>query len=249
MSSNIVRLYRGSFSAIAVLVSSIPTAFHETGDARRQPHGRPSDHPLARCICVGYKDAALINICRGNSSLSWTELYTRKTVAHIRKGLVVDTSRIQKVEQCGFRQYGFGNAVALRTGTFFRSLCGLQISAEMSRALDDAAADGQPRSLKVLQRRFDVRGFQSTRQGCGIARRFADAGADMRPRHKGRVPDDRHPAESHAWGFEVINWLQDRLLNRPHDLAALRREQPLGGCSHRRDRLLTDQGRRNRNLM
>ena len=49
--------------------------------------------------------------------------------------------------------------------------------------------------------------------------------------------------------FEIVDRLQDRLVDQPHDLAELRRQQPLGGRAHRGDRLAPDQRRRDRDRM
>ena len=59
----------------------------------------------------------------------------------------------------------------------------------------------------------------------------------MRARHEGRVAEDRDAAERHARRFQIVDRLQDRLVDQPHDLAELRRHQPLGVGAHLGDRL------------
>ena len=102
-----------------------------------------------------------------------------------------------------------------------------------SKRLSAAATSGSARK-RLGQRR-------------GIVRRLRDAGRHMRARDEGRIADDRDPAERHARRFEIVDRLQDRLLDQPHDLAELRRQQPLGIGAHFGDRLAADQRRRDRN--
>ena len=65
-----------------------------------------------------------------------------------------------------------------------------------------------------------------------IVRRLGHAGRDMRPRHERGIADDRDAAERHARRFEIVDRLQDRFVDQPHDRAELRRQQPLGGGAH-----------------
>ena len=114
----------------------------------------------------------------------------------------------------------------------------LQIGAEMARALDDAAADGQPLRLEAQQRRLDVVRGKRIGQRQRVVAGLRHAGADMRPRHERRIADDGDAAERHARRLQVVDRLQHRLVHQPRDGAELRRHQPLGGGAHRGDVLL-----------
>src|SRR5262249_23134482 len=62
----------------------------------------------------------------------------------------------QKVEHPGLRQDRFGDAVALRAGALRGGLGRLQVGAEVTGALDDAASDRQPLRLEASQRWLDL---------------------------------------------------------------------------------------------
>ena len=102
----------------------------------------------------------------------------------------------------------------------------------MARPLDDAAADRQPLRLEAQQRRLDVVGGDGVGQRGGVLAGLRHAGADMRPRHEGRVADDGDAAERHARRLQIVDRLQHRLVHQPRDGAELRRDQPLGGGAH-----------------
>ena len=63
----------------------------------------------------------------------------------------------------------------------------------------------------------------------------------MRPCDERRIAHDRDPAECHARRFQIVDRLQDRLVDQPHDLPELRGDQPLGIGTHLGDRLTADQ--------
>src|SRR5260221_10709823 len=69
----------------------------------------------------------------------------------------------------------------------------------------------------------------------------------MGARNKGRIADDRNPTERHAWRLQVVNWLQYRFLDQPHDLPELRRHKPFRIGAHLGNRLGADQRWWNRN--
>jgi hypothetical protein len=50
----------------------------------------------------------------------------------------------------------------------------------------------------------------------------------MGPRHECGVADNGDPVEGEPWAFQVVDRLQDRLVDQPHDGAELRRQQSLG---------------------
>ena len=120
----------------------------------------------------------------------------------------------------------------------------------MARALDDAVILGEPRRLVALERACDI-GFRLQRrhQRGRVVRRLRHAGRHVRARHECRIAEDRHPAERHVRRLQIVDRLQDRLLDQPHDLAELRRQQPLGIGAHFGDRLAADQRRRDRDRM
>src|SRR6266487_2842284 len=181
--------------------------------------------------------------------------YTRTGYPTVRKAWTNQTgvwreensrSSLQKVEHGGLGQDCFGNAVTLRAGTLLGGLRGLQVGAKVARALDDAPSDRQALRLEASQCRLDLLDLERRRQCRGVVSRLGNAGCDMRSRDEGRVANDRDSAECHARRLEIIDRLQDRLVDQAHHLAKLRREQPLGGRAHLRDRFAPDQRRGDR---
>ncbi len=81
-----------------------------------------------------------------------------------------------------------------------------------------AASIALERGLDVLLflKRFGQRGR--------IVRRLGNAGRHMRPRDEGRIAHDRDPAKCHARRFQIVDRLQDRLFDQPHDLPELGRD-------------------------
>src|ERR1700741_213655 len=96
------------------------------------------------------------------------------------------------------------------SGTFFHSLRGLEIGAEVARSLDDFFVLWQSLPLKTAQRWLDILGVQRLGKRCRIVGRLGDSGGDMRPRHKGRIADNRHPSKGEVRTLEVVDRLQDR---------------------------------------
>ena len=121
--------------------------------------------------------------------------------------------------------------MALRALPLGGGLRGLQIGAEVPRALDDASADRQALRFESSQRRHDLVEVERRRQCCCIVRRLGDAGRDVGPRDERRVADDGDAPERHARRLEIVDRLQDRLVDHAHHFA---------------DRLAADQRRRDR---
>src|SRR5690349_5906290 len=97
--------------------------------------------------------------------------------------------------------------MARRAGALFRSLCRLQIGAEVARAFDDFFVLSQSPALEPAQRRFYVFAVERFGKRGGIIRRLGHAGGDMRPRHKGGIADNRHPSKSEMRTLKIIDRL------------------------------------------
>src|ERR1700716_4351699 len=85
-----------------------------------------------------------------------------------------------------------------------------QTAPEITSEIDGSPPDGYAFCREAAQTRVDIarlgeRGGQRVRVGYGLV----DAGADMRPRHERRVPDQRNASAGHALGFEVVDRLQE----------------------------------------
>ena len=89
----------------------------------------------------------------------------------------------------------------------------------MSAAADDTLTIGQPLGTVGRQCGIDiVVARQVIGQRPSIARRFGRAHADMRPRHEGRIADQRDAADNHGRGLQVDDRLQQRLARLRHHL-------------------------------
>jgi hypothetical protein len=94
----------------------------------------------------------------------------------------------------------------------------------MPRPLDDAIALRQALRLETAQPGFDVVAVDRRSERRRVVGRLGHSGRDMGPRHEGRIADDGDPAECEAPARQIVNRLQDRLLDQPHDVAQLRRQ-------------------------
>ena len=59
------------------------------------------------------------------------------------------------------------------------------------------------------------------------------------------IPEERYAPAAHHRGFEIADWLEERLRGRPHDFRKDRWEQRLGIAPQRRNHFLADEVRRN----
>ena len=83
---------------------------------------------------------------------------------------------------------------------------------DVCTAADDALTISQPLGAVGRQCGIDiVVARQVIGQSPSIARRFGCAHADMRPRHEGRIADQRDAADYHRRGLQVDDRLQQRL--------------------------------------
>ena len=79
--------------------------------------------------------------------------------------------------------------MALGSRLLFLRAGGLQIGAQVPRALDDAAPDRHALGLELLERRFDLSTGERLRQRGSVVHRLGNARRDMRARHEGRIAE------------------------------------------------------------
>lgn len=118
------------------------------------------------------------------------------------------------------------------SGALLCGLCGLEIGAEVTRSFDDFFVLWQSLPLETAQCRLDILGVERFGKRCGIVRRLGNSGGNMRPRHKGGITDNRHLSKGEVWTFEIVYWLQNRLLDQRDDRAELRCQQAFSRCAH-----------------
>ncbi len=145
-------------------------------------------------------------------------------MAGVKRGKAEAALVPQEIQHRGLGQHRFGNAVALRAGALLGGLGGLQIGAEMARALDDALADRQPRGLEARERRRDLAARRSAAASAAASSAaLATPAATCGRATKAASPMIATRPNAMRGRFEIVDRLQDRLVDQSHDLAELRR--------------------------